>query len=52
MYKCPKCGHWMQWREPYSSYAASYWICGQCGYSPETYTTNKTEVEQNAANAE
>ena len=41
MYKCPKCGHWMQWRYQYGQ---AYWICNQCGYYPQVTYDNKTEV--------
>lgn len=38
MYKCPKCGNWMQWRYQYGQ---AYWICNHCGYYPEvTYSGN------------
>lgn len=49
MFKCPKCDAWMQWRY---NYGQSYWICNQCGYSPETYPSNKTEVKEVGALAD
>ena len=45
MYKCPKCGAWMQWRY---NYGQSYWICNQCGYSPEYKYTNTTAEKDSA----
>lgn len=42
MYKCPKCGNFMQWRAP-MVYGVNYWICSQCGYSPQTILTNTTK---------
>lgn len=46
MYKCPKCGNNVQWRAP-SVYAAGYWICSQCGYSPNsTYPKQEKDDEK------
>ena len=42
MYKCPKCGHWMQWRYQYGQ---AYWICNQCGYYPEAACSNNTNKD-------
>jgi len=42
MYKCPKCGNYMQWRPVLVYGDDSYWICSQCGYSPSTVKTNST----------
>lgn len=42
MYKCPKCGNFMQWRAP-MVYGVNYWICSQCGYSPQTTLTDTTK---------
>lgn len=40
MYKCPKCGNWMQWCYQYGQ---AYWICTQCGYYPQVTYSNSTK---------
>ena len=45
MYRCPKCGHNMQWRAPEVYGTGNYWICSQCGNWQQNYTTNKIERE-------
>lgn len=52
-YKCKKCGAWMQWRY---NYGQSYWICSQCGYSPEfdhqmSNSTKGYEIKPTASDA-
>ena len=46
MYKCPKCGHNMQWRA-YEVYGTgNYWICSQCGNYRQNDSANQIENDE------